>query len=402
MKPIKYKYLTTSGETVELYITFFIIITSIFLAPIILKRFNIPGITAVMLAGILIGPYGLGIVNDIDESLRTFSTFGAIFLMFLAGMEVDNETLIRGFKNSLFISFFSAIICGIGGYYIGSLLGLNHLGALLYSIMFASNSVGVVYALLNELDMTKSKFGTVLLGAVVLSEVLGMILLAIVSKISLNQGLETSVLFILQELLYILGLLLLIPFITKKIFKRFENLHCRKIHFVLLIILISILIGEYVGMHPMICAFITGVAVSEALTKEEHDNILNSNLNAIGYSFFIPIFFLTLGMNTDIRILLNLDNLGILVSTLGGFMVLKTISGYLSFKIIGCDRLRSLYGGLLTIPQISAPLVVASVGMDLGVIPHSFYVTIIIMMLLTSIIAPIVIKYMVDRYPLQV
>ncbi|HIQ39170.1 MAG TPA: cation:proton antiporter [Methanothermococcus okinawensis] len=385
----------------ELYITFFIIIASIFLVPIILKRFNIPGITAVMLAGILIGPYGLGIV-DIDESLKTFSTFGAIFLMFLAGMEVDNETLIRGFKNSLFISLFSAVICGIGGYYIGSLLGLNYLGALLYSVMFASNSVGIVYALLNELDMTKSKFGTVLLGAVVLSEVLGMILLAIVSKISLNQGLEGSVLFILQVLLYILGLLLLIPFITKRIFKRFENLQCRKIHFVLLIILISILIGEYVGVHPMICAFITGVAVSEALTKEEHDNILNSNLNAIGYSFFIPIFFLTLGMNTDIGMLLNLDNLGILVSTVGGLMVLKVISGYLSFKMIGCDRLRSLYGGLLTIPQVSAPLVVTSVGRDLGVIPHSFYVTVVIMILLTSIMAPIVIRYMVDKYPLQV
>ncbi|AXI24911.1 potassium transporter [Methanofervidicoccus sp. A16] len=382
----------------ELYITFFIIITSIFLVPIILKRFNIPGITAIMLAGILIGPYGLGIV-DIDEALKTFSTFGAIFLMFLAGMEVDNETLIRGFKRSLFISLFSAVICGIGGYYIGSLLGLDYLGALLYGIMFASNSVGIVYALLDELDMMRSKFGTILLGAVVLSEVLGMILLATVSKISLNQGLEGSVLFIIQILLYILGLLLLIPLITKKIFKRFEKLHCRKIHFVLLIILISILIGEYVGIHPMICAFITGVAVSEALTKEEHDILLNNNLNAIGYSFFIPIFFLTVGMNTNIRMLMNLDNLGILVSTVGGLMILKTLSGYLSFKIIGCDRLKSLYGGLLTIPQISAPLVVASVGRDLGVFPHSLFVTVVVMILITSIIAPIVIRYLVDRYP---
>ena len=381
----------------ELYTTFFIIIISIFLAPIILKRFNIPGITAIMLAGILIGPYGLGIV-DIDESLKTFSTFGAIFLMFLAGMEVDNETLIRGFKKSLFISLLSAVICGIGGYYIGSLLGLNYLGALLYGIMFASNSVGIVYALLDELGIIKSKFGTVLLGAVVLSEVLGMILLATVSKISASY-LEGSLLFVLQVLLYILGLLLVIPLVVERIFKMFEKLHCRKIHFVLLIILISILIGEYVGVHPMICAFITGVAVSEALTKEEHDLLLNSNLNAIGYSFFIPIFFLTLGMNTNVRMLSNLDNLGILVATVGGLIVLKVLSGYISFRVIGCDRLRSLYGGLLTIPQISAPLVVASVGRDLGVFPHSFFITVVIMILITSIIAPIVIRYLMDIYP---
>ena len=383
----------------ELYKTFFIIIASIFLVPVILKRFNIPGITAVMLAGILIGPYGLGIV-DIDESLKTFSTFGAIFLMFLAGMEVDNETLIRGFKNSLFISLFSAVICGIGGYYIGHLLGLNYLGALLYGIMFASNSVGVIYALLSELDIIKSKFGTVLLGAVVLSEVLGMILLATVSKISLNHF-EGSVLFILQVLIYILGLLLVIPFVAEKIFKRFDKTHCRRIHFVLLIILISILIGEYIGIHPMICAFITGVAVSEALTKEEHDLLLNRNLNAIGYSFFIPIFFLTLGMNTNIRMLTNLDNLEILVITVGGLIVLKTLSGYISFKIIGYDRVKSLYGGLLTIPQVSAPLVVASVGRDLGVLSHSFFVTVIVTILITSIIAPIVIRHLVDKYPIS-
>jgi len=384
---------------VDLYKTFLIIVASIFLAPIILKRFNIPGITAIMLAGILIGPYGLGVVN-IDQSLETFSTFGAIFLMFLAGMEVDNEILFKGFKNSLFISLFSATICGIGGYYIGSFLGLNYLGALLYGVMFASNSVGIVYALLKELGIVKSKFGTVLLGAVVLSEILGMILLATLSKVSLNH-LEGSLVFILQVLLYILGLLLLIPFITRRIFKKLEKLPFRKIHFVLLIIFVSILIGEYVGVHPMICAFITGVAVSEALTKEEHDLLLNSNLNAIGYSFFIPIFFLTLGMKTNIKVLSNLDNVGILVSTVGGLILLKTLSGYLSFRLIGYDKLRSLYGGLLTIPQVSAPLVVASVGRDLGVLPHNFFITVIMTILITSIIAPIAIKYLIDRYPLS-
>jgi len=387
------------GGNVDLYKTFLIIVASIFLAPIILRRFNIPGITAIMLAGILIGPYGLGIV-DINESLKTFSTFGAIFLMFLAGMEVDNETLIKGVKSSLFVALFSALICGIGGYYIGSFLGLHHLGALLYAIMFASNSVGVVYALLNELGIIKSKFGTVLLGAVVLSEVLGMILLATISKISLSQ-LEGSLLFILQVLLYILGLLIIIPLVTKGILKRFEKLHCRKIHFVLLIILISILIGEHVGVHPMICAFITGVAVSEALTKEEHDLLLNSNLNAIGYGLFIPIFFLTLGMSTNIRLLVDLSNLEVLLGTVGGLIVLKILSGYVSFRVIGYDKLRSLYGGLLTIPQISAPLVVASVGRDLGVLPQHFFITVVMMILITSILAPIVIRYLIDRYPLS-
>ncbi|MBW9222633.1 cation:proton antiporter [Methanothermococcus sp. SCGC AD-155-C09] len=381
----------------DLYITFFIIIASIFLVPLILKRFNIPGITAIMLAGIIIGPYGLGIVA-MDESLETFSVFGAIFLMFLAGMEVDNETLLKGFKKSLFISLFSAVVCGIGGYYIGNFLGLSHMGSLLYGALFASNSVGIVYALLNELDMIKSKFGTVLLGAVVISELIGLILLAIFSEVNLSQGFGESILFIMEVMLYIIGLLLIVPYIAKAMFKRCEKLHFRKIHFILLIILISILVGEYVGLHPMIGAFITGVAVSEALTKEEHDNLLNNNLNAIGYGLFIPIFFLTLGMNTDVRMLMNLSNLEALIATVGGLMILKTISGYISFKLVGYDKLKSLYGGLLTIPQVSAPLVVVSIGRDLGILPHKFFVTVIVLILITSIVAPILIRHIINKY----
>ena len=258
--------------------------------------------------------------------------------------------------------------------------------------------MGIVYALLNELDIIKSKFGTVLLGAVVISELIGLILLAIFSEVNLSQGFGESTLFIMEVMLYIVGLLLIVPYIAKAMFKRCEKLHFRKIHFILLIILISILIGEYVGLHPMIGAFITGVAVSEALTKEEHDNLLNDNLNAIGYGLFIPIFFLTLGMNTDVRMLMNLSNLEALIATVGGLMILKTISGYISFKLVGYDKLKSLYGGLLTIPQVSAPLVVVSIGRDLGILPHKFYVTVIVLILITSIVAPILIRHIINKY----
>ncbi len=378
----------------DMYLLFFIIITSIFIAPEILKRFNVPGITATMLAGMVIGPYGLGLI-DVDNTIEVFSSFGAIFLMFLAGMEVDNGTLREEFGKSTIISLFSLVIPAMGGYLIGTWFGLDFIGSLLYASIFSSHSVGMIYALMNELDLTKTRFGTTALSATIIVDLISLIVLSIIIRMSMNTQNSDIGYFIGLVLLYILGLLLTIPYISKIIFQKFEKLHIKKIHFVLFVILISILAGERIGLHPIIGAFITGIAVSESLTKKEHDELLNKNLNAIGYGFFIPIFFLTLGMTTDTGVLFNLKNMGLILATIIGAMTLKLTSGYMSFKLIGYNKLQSICGGLLTIPQISASLVAASVGRELGIISDEFFVAIVVLSLVTSMITPIFVKKLV-------
>ncbi len=376
---------------------FFTIIASIFIMPILLKKFNIPGITSVMLAGILIGPHVLGLI-DMNEALTIFSEFGAIFLMFLAGMEVDNETLRREFKKSTVVGLFSLIVPAIGGYFIGKLFGLDFIGALLYAAIFSSHSVGIVYALMDELGLTKSKFGTTALSATILVDLISLIVLSIIIKMSSNIQNSDILYFMGEVVLYISVLLLTIPYASKIMFRKCTQFHIKRIHFVLFIILISILAGEKIGLHPIIGAFITGIAVSEALTKEEHDELLNKNLNAIGYGFFIPIFFLTLGISTDITVLTDLHNIYLVVITVLSASILKIVSGYFSFKLIGYDKIKSLCGGLLTIPKISASLVAASVGLELGIISREFFVAIVVLSLVSSMITPIFVKNLVVKY----
>ncbi|XRP97269.1 cation:proton antiporter [Methanocaldococcus sp. 16A] len=376
----------------DTYLLFFIILAIVFVIPNLLRKFNVPAITSVILAGILIGPHGLNILQ-LDETLKIFADFGAIFLMFLAGMEIDNETLRDEFKNSIVISIFSLTIPAIGGYLIGRLFGLNFIGALLYASIFSSHSVGVVYSLINELKLTKSKFGTTVLSATIIVDIVSLIILSIIIKMSTNSYNTDILYYVLLVVLYISVLLLTIPFISKIIFERYKHYHIRRIHFVLFIILISVLVGEHIGLHPIIGAFITGVAVSEALTKEEHDEILNKNLNAIGYGFFIPIFFLTLGMSVDIGVLSNPKNITLILATVVGLISLKTISGYISFRILGYDKLKSICGGLLTTPQVSASLVAATVGRELGILSNEFFVAVVALSLITSTIIPIVVKH---------
>ncbi len=365
--------------------------------PEILKKFNIPGITATMIAGIIAGPYCLGLIHT-DNIIETFASFGAVFLMFLAGMEVDNETLKSEFKNSVIISLFSLVIPAIGGYLIGMWFGLNFIGALLYAIIFSSHSVGIVYALIDELKLTKSKFGTTALSSTILVDLSSLIILSIVIKLSMaGQNLNIGY-FIALDILYIVGLLLTIPLISKIIFQKFEKLHIKKIHFILFIILVSILTGEHIGLHPIIGAFITGIAVSESLTKKEHDELLNKNLNAIGYGVFIPIFFFALGMDTNIRVLFNLNNVELILATISGAIILKILSGYMSFKLVGYDHIKSICGGLLTMPKISASLVAASVGKELGIISNEFFVAIVVLSLITSMISPILVKNLIIKY----
>ncbi|ADC69344.1 sodium/hydrogen exchanger [Methanocaldococcus sp. FS406-22] len=372
------------------YYVFFIILSIIFIVPNLLKKFNIPAITSIMIAGIIIGPYGLNILQ-VDNTLKVLADFGAIMLMFLAGLEVDNETLKEEFKNSLILSLFSLLIPGIGGYLIGQFLGLGFIGSLLYAVIFASHSVAIVYGVLEELKMVKTRLGTIILSATITVDLFTLLLLSVVIK--LGVGGENVGMFLLETFLYIGVLLLAIPSLSKNILGIFEKLHAQRIHYVLFIIFIAIIVGEIIGIHPIVGAFICGVAVSEALTKEEHDELLNKNLNAIGYGFFIPIFFLVLGMETNIRVIFNLSNLELLLITLISAVALKFMSGFIALRILGFDRIKNIIGGLLTVPKISASLVAASIGRELGLIGNEIFVTIVALSVITATITPIVVKH---------
>ncbi|NPA63323.1 MAG: cation:proton antiporter [Methanococci archaeon] len=373
------------------YYAFFIILSIIFIVPNLLKKFNIPAITSIMVAGMIIGPYGLNILQ-VDETLKVLADFGAIMLMFLAGLEVDNETLKKEFKNSLILSLFSLIIPGIGGYMIGNYLGLGFIGSLLYSVIFASHSVAIVYAILEELKMVKTRLGTIILSATITVDLFTLLLLSVVIKLGAGGGDIGT--FLLETFVYIAVLLLVIPSLSKYILKLFRKLHAQRIHYVLFIIFIAIVVGEVIGIHPIVGAFICGVAVSEALTKEEHDELLNKNLNAIGYGFVIPIFFLVLGMETNIGVILNLNNLELFLLTLISAVFLKFISGFIALEILKFDTLKKIMGSLLTVPKISASLVAASIGKELGLIGNEIFVTIVALSVITSTVIPILAKHL--------
>ena len=382
------------------YYVFFIVLSIIFIVPNLLKKFNIPAITSIMIAGIIIGPYGLNILQ-VDETLKVLADFGAIMLMFLAGLEVDNETLKQEFKNSLILSLFSLLIPGFGGYLIGQYLGLGFIGSLLYAVIFASHSVAIVYAILDELKMVKTRLGTIILSGTIIVDLLTLLLLSVVIK--LGTGGDDIGMFLLESLMYIIILLVSIPFLSKYILKLFEKLHAQRIHYVLFIIFITIIVGEAIGIHPIVGAFICGVAVSEALTKKEHDELLNKNLNAIGYGFFIPIFFLVLGMETNIRVIFDLSNLELFLITLISAVALKFISGSMALRVLGFDKIKNTIGSLLTVPKISASLVAASIGRELGLIGNEIFVTIVALSVITATITPIAIKHIfVAKYDKKV
>ncbi|WP_423792451.1 cation:proton antiporter [Methanocaldococcus indicus] len=373
----------------EYYYIFFIVLSIIFIVPNILKRFNIPAITSIMLAGMIIGPYGFKILQ-IDTTLKVLADFGAIMLMFLAGLEVDNETLKKEFKNSILLSIFSLVIPGIVGFYIGTLLKLNLIGNLLMSVIFASHSVAIVYSILEELKLVKSRLGTILLSSTITIDLLTLLLLSVVIKLSTNSS--DIWLFITESLIYIAILVLFLPIISKYAFKLLEKLHIQRIHYVLFIIFIAIILGEVIGIHPIVAAFICGVAISEALTKEEHDELLNKNLNAIGYGFFIPIFFLVLGMETNFWVLFDINNLKLIFIIIITAILSKYLSGYIALRFLKFDNIKAKLGAILTVPKISASLVAANIGVELGIIDNNLFFAIVALSVVSSTLVPIVFK----------
>jgi Kef-type K+ transport system membrane component KefB len=388
---------------------------------LIFKRFGIPAVLGEVTAGIIIGPSIVGLVKP-NEVIQVLAELGIILLLFQVGLEVDFRGLLRSGVWAAVVAVVGALLPFIGGLLVSHyLFGLSTIASLFIGGALTATSIGITVRVLTDLGKHKEEFAQIVLGAAVLDDILGVILLTAVYEFAKNHGFEAAATARLAA--FIVFFLLIAPFITqifaKLLFfvvdvfnkeeaktKSAEELTKEEIAVIPPVVMSIVLGASYLahkfGSPSILGTFTAGLALSENFPVFKFLKLKRAIIEKIEETVFVlvwifgPIFFVSVGLAIDIHkinfasaefwlLSLTLLIVAILGKVLAGFFVLgKTVKEKL---IIGFSML----------PRGEVGLIFAEFGRAMKVINPTEYAVVIFVVAITTLIAPIVLKMLLKN-----
>ena len=364
---------------------FSLVLLIILLSPILLRPVRIPGIIGLIIAGVIIGPHGLNWLEK-NSAVNLFSTIGLLYIMFIAGLELDmNEFKKTKHKSALF-GFFTFIIPMILGfpvcYY---LLGYDLLPSILIASMFATHTL-VSYPIVNRYGISKNEAVAITIGGTILTDTAVLIILAVITGASqgnINQ--EFWVTLGVSFAVFLLIMFGVIPRIAKWFFQKVESEKTGHYIFVLTVVFFSAFMAEIAGLEPIIGAFVAGLALNKLIP---HSSALMNRIEFIGNAIFIPFFLISVGMIVDISVLAKGPTALVVAGALTAVAVLSKFlaatATQWTFKYTGSQR-NIIFG--LSSAHAAATLAVIMVGYNNHIIDENVLNGTILLILITCIIA---------------
>ncbi len=383
---------------------FFVVLLMILLSPIIMGRLRIPHIIGMVLAGVLVGKYGLNILGR-DASFELFGRVGLYYIMFLAGLEMDMEGLKKNRNRVVVFGMLTFLIPFAMTYFMGvSLLGYLPLASLLLAAIMASNTL-IAYPIVGRYGLTRHTSSTLSVGSSMMALFMALIVMAsIVNSFHGNGGILFWLLFILKFVAYCVGLIMVIPRVTRWFLRRYSDAVMQFI-FILAIVFLSAALSDAVGLEGIFGAFMSGLILNRFVPKVSP---LMNRIEFTGNALFIPYFLIGVGMLINVRLLFAGSKILWVVFCIVFFGTLgKAVAAYLAARIF---RLSWLAGHMmfgLTSAHAAGAIAMVMVGRRLQVAPGEYLFGdevlngIVIMILFTCIISTVITERAAQRLRLQ-
>lgn len=374
-------------------LSFLAVLIVIVLSPLISRRMRIPTIVLEVCIGIILGRSLLNLIRE-DPWLDFFSFFGLVYLLFLAGLEIDMHEYLKNKITAAAIASASLIVPFLLGYYIGACAGVD---PLLLGTILSTTSIGVVIPLTKEIK-DRARFSTILLASTMVVDVVSMLLLTMSIERALNPD---SFSFIYSYIIF--AILFSTPFIirrlkiTKCISEWFSELSHLQLEVRMCFALIAIfaLLAEFIGVHAILGAFLSGLVVSELTHR---GSLLEQKLLGFGYGFFVPFFFIIVGATTNLPLLFRgLSNLRLLVLILAAGIGGKLSGMAVAGKATGFSTRESLSLGLIGSARLSLVLAGATIARSTGLIGEALYSVLVIFAMITVLIGPSIAVAILER-----
>jgi Kef-type K+ transport system membrane component KefB/mannitol/fructose-specific phosphotransferase system IIA component (Ntr-type) len=354
-------------------------------APLVLQRLNMPGMIGVIVAGVLVGPHGLNVL-DRGQTIEVLGTVGLIYLMFLAGVELDLHGFRRTRRQSLTFGLVTFLIPQVLGWGAATALGLATSSALLLGAMLASHTL-LAYPLTLSMGIGRNRAVTAAVGGTMIADTLALLVLAVVAA-STRGALD--VVFWLRLLgslgVFVALILLGLPWLARWYFRRETSGTAAEFVFVMTALFAGAVLALAVGVEAIIGAFLVGLAFNSLIPSQ---GLLSNRIHFVGEAFLIPFFLLSVGMLVDVRVLMGGRDAWLLVGALltvgiGGKWLAAHATGA-AFRFTNEER-GTVFG--LSVSRASATLAIALVGHDLGLFDDVMESGVVVLMLVTCFLGP--------------
>lgn len=363
---------------------------------LICRKLQLPEVIGQILVGIVCGPALLNVLHSSDY-ISLFSDLGIIILMFLGGVGCDLQLLKKYSKAAIIIACMGVVfpVVVMGG--VSLAFGFEPIPAAFIGVVFSATSVSISVAVLKEAGLLDSKEGVSILGAAVADDVIGVILLSVMCTL-VNTGSVNVAdlgLIILKQAAFCVGAVVVIVWIAPALMTLAGVLKAPSGIAVMAVIICLAMAwaSDLAGLSYAVGAFFAGIAVSNSDYAEETDRYIEP----VGDTLFVPVFFVGIGLNTT-----AVDDSRMIV-----FIVIMTILGVIT-KIVGCGLGGAMAGfgaassvmiGAGMVPRGEMALITAQIGFNEHVLGNEYYSTIIFIISLVTLVAPLLLKLTIKRIP---
>lgn len=371
---------------------FSVLVSVIFIAPFLFRLIKLPDVAAFILAGVIIGPYGFNILTR-DSSIELLGLAGLLYIMFIAGLELDPEKLRINKKHSIVFGIFTFLFPFMLGIIVSRfLLQLDYTASLLVAIMFSTHTL-VAYPIVRKLGIHRDIAVLTTVGGTIITDTLVLFILSVITQTFS----EASLLYQTIKLLVLFGAYIFIVFysyprIAKWFFRNIKR--DRPVHFlfVLFMVGVSSVGAELIGTEAIIGAFVAGLALSRSIPK---NSLLMHHVDFVGNILFIPVFLIGIGMLINLRILFNGAYLWyvsaiLIVAALTG----KWLAAYFTQQTMGLSNIqRNLIFGLSS-SHAAATIAVILIGFERQMIDATIFNATVLIILFSSLVA----SFFTERY----
>lgn len=377
-----------SLENAEILLNLLLILAFAKIMAEVFERLRQPAVVGEILAGVLIGPSILGWVEP-SKIIEILAEVGVIFLLFNVGLETKPQSIFEVGKRAVMVGVLGVIFPFVAGYFIALAWGGSFVESMFIGAALVATSVGITARVLGSLGLLDAPTSRIILGAAVIDDILGLLILSVVSSISKG---GVSFLALTKTAGLAIFFTVFVALVGARLMARFapkiESLHISKpfFNFGLILCLGLSFAAIYIGVAAIIGAFLAGMALSEATEENYKMRRLSSGV----MEFLVPFFLVNIGMQLNLSIF---QDISVVL-----FALVITIAAVIT-KFVGCGL--GAYGmgrravaqvGIGMVPRGEVGIVVAQIGLGLAAITDKFFAAVLFMAIATTLIAPPLIK----------
>ena len=367
---------------------------------LVTKRFKLPQVVGSLLAGLILGPAVLNIIHETDF-IKQLAEVGVIVLLFNAGLESNLSEFKKSGKTSFIVAVMGVMIPLIGGTILAYCINhgkVENVSVFVQNIFIGSvltaTSVSITVETLRELGKVSTSVGNIIVGAAIIDDVLGMLVLTIITSLA---GSSVSVIKVIVKIAGFFIFSIIVGIITYKLFNKWvDKYDIDKRRFVIVSFVICLLLSfsaeEFFGVADITGAYIAGLVLS----SNKETIYITKRFETLSYILLSPVFFASVGLNVKLPDL-NGEIVIITIALIVVAILTKIIGCGLGAKLCGYNNMESIQIGSGMVTRGEVTLIIASKGLALGLMSSYFLTPVILMVVFTSIFTPILLKIVFSK-----